>query len=97
MFLKLSIFRLLKAINTTTLVRSNSVGSDIQVLTDLGIPGASNLNQNEKYFWYHHTEADTLDVENPEDLDLNTALWAAVSYIIADLSVDFPRNSTTNY
>jgi len=69
-----------------------NVGSDIEVFEDLNIPGAALLNRNEKYFWYHHTEADTMDVENPDSLDLNTAMFAITSYIIADLSVDLPRS-----
>lgn len=74
--------------------RSESVGSDITVWTAYGMPGASLYNENERYFWYHHSDADTMDVEDSDILDLNTALWASVAYVIADLSVDFPRNNT---
>lgn len=73
---------------------SESVGSDITVWTEYGIPGASLYNKNERYFWFHHSDADTMDVEDSNTLDLNTALWASVAYVIADLSVDFPRNDT---
>lgn len=86
-------FRLFDTINATTIVSSkNIVGSDIEVFEYLNVPGATLLNRNEKYFWYHHTEADTMDVEDPDSLDLNTAMFALVSYIIADLSVDLPRS-----
>lgn len=85
------ILSLLSPINATQLKISPSVGSDIEVWTLNGVPGAILWSQNEKYFWYHHSYADTLDVETPEDLDLNTALWAFVSYVIADLSIDMPR------
>lgn len=30
--------------------------------------------------------------ENPENLDKNTGLWAAIAYVIADISVEFPKN-----
>lgn len=69
----------------------DNVGSDIEVFEDLNIPAATLLNRNEKYFWYHHTEADTMDIEDPDSLDLNTAMFATISYIIADLSVDLPK------
>lgn len=67
------------------------MGSDITIWTEDGFPGASLLNQNEKYFWFHHTDADTMDVEDPDALDKSLALWAIVSYVVADLSVDFPK------
>lgn len=84
----------MQPINATHLKHTESVGSDITVWTAYGMPGASLYNKNERYFWYHHTNADTMDVEDSDNLDLNTALWAAVAYVIADLSVDFPKNST---
>jgi carboxypeptidase Q len=88
------IMQLLAPINATQTRQSPSVGSDIEIWTSDGIPGASLDTQNDKYFWYHHTPADTLEAENPSALDKNSALWASVAYVIADLSVDFPRDST---
>lgn len=32
-----------------------------------------------------------MDVLDPDDLDKATAVWAVVSYIIADMSEEFPR------
>lgn len=85
------ILKLFKSINASTLVESDSPGSDITVIIRNGIPGASLHNANERYFWFHHTEGDTINVENPEELDLCTAFWTAVTYIIADISADIPR------
>lgn len=80
------------SINATKMsISKENVGSDIEVFENINIPAATLLNRNEKYFWYHHTEADTMDVENPDSLDLNTAMFATISYIIADLSVDLPK------
>lgn len=50
------------------------------------------MNKNEKYFWFHHTAGDSMLVEKTEDLDKATALFAAAAYVIADLSVDMPRD-----
>lgn len=71
-------------------------GPDIEEWLNSGIPGASLRNKNEKYFWYHHTNADTMNVESSDALDKGTALFAAVSYVMADISIDLPRhvNST---
>ncbi|XP_013190143.2 carboxypeptidase Q isoform X1 [Amyelois transitella] len=85
------ILKLFQSINASTLVENDSPGSDIAVLVNTGIPGASLYNANEKYFWFHHTEGDTITVENEHELDLGAAFWTAVAYIIADLSVDIPR------
>nr|XP_022909542.1 carboxypeptidase Q-like [Onthophagus taurus] len=85
------ILKLLKPINATQLKRGDSVGSDISIWDKTDVPTAALLNKNEKYFWYHHTDADTMDALNSDDLDKCTAVWATVSYIVADLSIDLPR------
>ncbi|XP_049865281.1 carboxypeptidase Q-like isoform X2 [Pectinophora gossypiella] len=85
------ILKLFESINASTLVEDDSPGSDIAVIINTGVPGASLYNANEKYFWFHHTEGDTMNVEDPKELDLGAAFWTAVAYIIADLSIDIPR------
>lgn len=54
------------------------------------------MNANEKYFWFHHSQGDRMDVLDPDNLDKATALWAAVSYVIADLSDEFPNEYKNN-
>ncbi|OAD61647.1 Carboxypeptidase Q [Eufriesea mexicana] len=73
-------------------VRSPNAGPDISLWVDAGVPGGSLWNQNEKYFYYHHSNADTMLVEDPEALDKGTALFAALAYVLADISVDLPRH-----
>lgn len=73
-------------------LRSPGTGPDIAEWIEAGVPGGALWNQNEKYFYYHHTNADTMLVEDPKSLDMGTALFAAVSYVLADLSVDLPRH-----
>ncbi|XP_044757115.1 carboxypeptidase Q-like isoform X1 [Coccinella septempunctata] len=86
------VVKLFAPLNATSSTKSDSVGSDINLWLDEGIPGAALLQQNEKYFWFHHSQGDTMDVEDPSSLDKNAALWAATAYIIADLKEDFPRD-----
>ncbi|XP_050455602.1 carboxypeptidase Q-like [Cataglyphis hispanica] len=76
-------------------LKSPCEGPDIDFWIKAGVPGASLWTKNEKYFYYHHTNADTMLVENPEALDMNTAIFAAVSYVLADISVDLPRHNYT--
>lgn len=85
------ILKLFKSINASTLIEDDSPGSDIAVIVRTGVPGAGLYNDNEKYFWFHHTEGDTMNVEDEHELDLGAAFWTAVAYIIADISTDIPR------
>lgn len=74
------------------MTESGEPGSDITIFVTKGVPGASLLNSNERYFWFHHSEGDTMNVQNKADVIECAAFWAAVSYVIADLSADIPRS-----
>ena len=52
--------------------------------------------ENDKYWFFHHTDGDTMDVLDSRQLDLATALWTAVSYVAADLSVRLPHVVTSD-
>lgn len=71
--------------------RTDDIAPDVSLWIQQGVPSATLFNRNENYFWYHHSAADTMDVEKPDVLDKNTIIWASTAYIIADLSVDMPR------
>lgn len=86
-----SLFRLLSGLNASRVVESNDVGSDIMVWSGQGVPLASLFNQNERYFWYHHSDGDRMTIEDSPVLDKCVALWAAVAYVVADLSIELPR------
>ncbi|XP_012260575.2 carboxypeptidase Q-like [Athalia rosae] len=86
------VMSLMGAINATRLTTPHE-GPDIEGWVDMGVPGASLWNANSKYFWYHHSNGDTMAVEDPHALDLGTALFAAVSYIMGDLSIDLPHHA----
>lgn len=81
------VLKLLGKIGTTRL-DSDFEGSDIELFTDAGLPGLSLMNDNSQYFHYHHTSGDSISLEDPNNLDMATILWAASSYVLADLSVD---------
>ncbi|XP_023942733.1 carboxypeptidase Q-like [Bicyclus anynana] len=85
------VLKLFESVNATTLVESNSFGTDIDVFIKKGIPGATLHTSNERYYWFHHTAGDTMNVEDPDELDLCTAFWTSVAYIVADISADIPR------
>ena len=81
----------MRPLNATQFASPMDGGPDIEFFTDIGIPGAALLNANERYFWYHHSQGDRMTVEDPTNLDMCTALWAAAAYVVADLSIDMPR------
>ena len=82
--------QLLSSINATKLQLSNE-GSDIELFIQKGVPGASLFNQNDNYFYFHHSDGDTMTVENKDILDLCTIVWASTSYVFAMLNDMLPR------
>jgi Peptidase family M28/PA domain len=60
-------------------------GSDIEAITDDGVPSLSPRTEATHYFDWHHTEADTLDKVDPVELRKNAAMLAVVAYVLADM------------
>ncbi|KAJ2950647.1 hypothetical protein O0L34_g8903 [Tuta absoluta] len=85
------VLKLFASMNSSTLIEQNPTGTDVSVIIEKGIPGASLYNNWEKYYWFHHTAGDAMNIEDPDTLDLITAFWTAVAYVIADISANIPR------
>jgi carboxypeptidase Q len=66
-------------------------GADIGPIMALGVPGAGLAVQGDRYFWYHHSEADTVDKLDPHELNLSAAALAILAYVVADLPEPLPR------
>ncbi|MEP7347511.1 MAG: M28 family metallopeptidase [Gemmatimonadaceae bacterium] len=66
-------------------------GADIGPIMQLGVPGMGLNVDGTKYFWYHHTDADTIDKLDPHDLALCVATMAIMAYVVADLPERLPR------
>ncbi|XP_055956718.1 carboxypeptidase Q-like [Patella vulgata] len=84
------ISKLLEPIKATQ-VLSGQRGEDILYWTSKGVPGGSLLNQNDRYSYFHHTNGDTMTVQNPHEMDLCSAVWAVIAFIVADLEDMLPR------
>jgi len=82
--------RLLARIGADT-VTAGGGGADIGPIMQLGVPGMSPNVDGSRYFWYHHTDADTMDKLDPRDMGLLTAAIAVMSYVVADLPDALPR------
>ncbi|XP_053690763.1 carboxypeptidase Q-like [Sabethes cyaneus] len=86
------IVKLMAPLNITNFRTTSGAGPDISYWIDDGFPAATFMHENDRYFWFHHTEGDSMLVENSENLDKCTAIWAAAAYVVADLSVPIPRS-----
>ncbi|XP_003219567.2 carboxypeptidase Q [Anolis carolinensis] len=83
------IMKLLKPINITQLF-GNGEGTDISYWMKAGVPGASLNDDITKYFWFHHSQGDTMTVQNPMEMNLCAAVWTVVSYVVADMEEKLP-------
>lgn len=79
-------------LNATAFSKPADGGPDIEEYMRRGFPGASILNKNEKYFWFHHSAGDSMLLKEPQNLDKAKALFAACAYVITDISVDIPKD-----
>lgn len=85
-----AILNLMKPIGVNRIVEGDG-GADIGPILASGVPGMELTVDDDKYFWYHHTEADTMDKLNPKDLNLCSAAMAIMTYIAADFPLHFPK------
>ena len=65
--------------------------ADIGPLMERGVPGMGLRVDDDRYFWYHHTQGDTLDKLNPEELARCVAVMAVMAYVVADMPERLPR------
>ncbi len=82
--------KLLERIGSGTITRGGG-GADIGPIMQLGVPGMGLNVDGTRYFWFHHSEADTLDKLDPHEVALCVATMAVMAYVIADLPEPLPR------
>jgi carboxypeptidase Q len=64
--------------------------ADISPLVALGVPGMGLSVEDSRYFWYHHTEADTPDKLDPAEVARSVAAMAVMAYVAADMPERIP-------
>lgn len=84
---------LLDPIEAGTITRGGG-GADISPLMRLGVPVMGLSVEPSTYFWYHHTNADTIDKVDPHEMNLCVATMAVMAYVVADMPIDLPRART---
>jgi carboxypeptidase Q len=81
---------LLARIGADTVTRGGG-GADIGPIMALGVPGMGLAVDGTRYFWYHHTDADTIDKLDPEEVARCVATLAVMAFVVADLDEPLPR------
>ena len=84
------IHQLMKPIQAHTLSKGGRA-ADVSPLNDEGVPVMSLKVDGSKYFWYHHTNADTFDKVDFYEFNRCVAAMAIMSFIVADLDEPLPR------
>jgi len=82
---------LLRSINGSAVVGGGD-GEDIAPWMQAGVPGASLANDNQRYFWVHHSGGDRMEVLDPAEVDRCAAVWAVHAYNVANLNELLPRD-----
>lgn len=70
--------------------------ADIGPLMERGVPGVGLLVDDTRYFWYHHTNGDTLDKLDPAEVARCVAAMAVLAYVAADLPERIPLGAPVN-
>jgi Zn-dependent M28 family amino/carboxypeptidase len=71
--------------------QQDGVGSDIGPLTTAGVPSFAPWFNQQTYFNYHHTAADTFDKISPRELAEVSSVMAVLAYGLANLEQPLPR------
>tara|TARA_R110002050_G_scaffold132559_4_gene254679 strand:+ start:521 stop:766 length:246 start_codon:yes stop_codon:yes gene_type:complete len=75
-------------------------GADIEILNEAGVPGVGLEPEGfdecdkmvpSKYFYWHHTDADTTDKVVLKDFQDCVGAIASLVYVIADMEQTLPR------
>jgi carboxypeptidase Q len=69
--------------------------ADVGILRHDGVPTLSLLDDEAKYFWYHHSDADTMDKLKPSELNACAAAMAAMAWQAADAPLSLPREENS--
>lgn len=66
-------------------------GADISPIMARGVPGMGLDVDGQRYFWFHHSEGDTMDKLDPREMAQCVAAMAVLAYVVADLPEPLPR------
>ena len=82
---------LLARIGADKVQKTDDPEADISPMARQGVPALGLDVDDTRYFWFHHSEADTLDKLDPREMAQCVAALAAMTYGLADLPAQLPR------
>ena len=65
--------------------------ADVAPLAERGVPAMGLEVDASRYFWYHHSSADTFDKIDAGEMARCVAALAVMAYVVADLPDPLPR------
>ncbi|MEK6768376.1 MAG: M28 family metallopeptidase [Gemmatimonadota bacterium] len=83
---------LLRPIGADSISRGGG-GADIGPIMRRGVPGLGLNVDGTRYFWFHHSDGDTVDKLDPRDMAQCVAALAVMAYVVADLPERLPRGT----
>ncbi len=86
------VMHLLAPVGADSIVKGGGE-ADVGPLLERGVPGLGLRTDPTRYFWYHHTNGDTMDKLDPADMAKDVAVMAVMAYIVADLPEALPRGA----
>lgn len=89
------ISQMLAPIGANTITRGGG-GADISPLTREGVPSMGLTVDGTKYFWYHHTDADTIDKLDRDEVNRCVAAMAVMAFVVADMQERLPWEPVMN-
>lgn len=87
--------QMLAPIGANTITRGGG-GADISPLTREGVPSMGLTVDGTKYFWYHHTDADTIDKLDRDEVNRCVAAMAVMAFVVADMQERLPWEPVMN-
>jgi carboxypeptidase Q len=72
-------------------IEASGGGADIGPIMATGVPGMGLNVDGTRYFWFHHTDADTPDKLDRAEVQRCVAVMAVMAYIAADIEQGLPR------
>ncbi|MGD8328674.1 MAG: M28 family peptidase, partial [Acidobacteriota bacterium] len=73
-------------------INAGGGGADIGPIVRRGVPGMELEVDGTRYFWYHHTDADTMTVIDANEMARCVAALAVIAYVVADMPQRLPRS-----